>query len=137
MTIRAYNNDLDYPMIRSWWQVHGSPVMPPAVFLPSTGFIAENEDGPIAASFLYCVIGGISIIEFTTTNPVCKLSKDLVKAVKALYTHLEELAFKNGAPCVLSFVKPNSGEARIMAKSGYQDLQGDAHTTYGKSNPCL
>ena len=137
MTIRAYNNDLDYPMIRSWWMVHGSSVMPPDVFLPATGFIAENEDGPIAASFLYCVVGGISIIEFTTTNPICKLSRDLVKAVKALYTHLEAIAWENKSPCVLSFVKPNSGESRIMSKKGYQDLQGDFHVMYGKSNPCL
>jgi len=45
------------------------------------------------------------------------------------------LAWDNGSPCVLSFVKPNSGEARIMAKKGYQDLQGVPHLTYGKSRP--
>ena len=135
MIIRPYKSDLDYPMIRSWWICHNAPVLPAAVFLPATGFIAEVDGNPIAVSFLFCCIGGISVIEFTTTNPVAKLSKDLVKAVKALYKHLEELAWAKGSPCVLSFVKPNSGEARIMAKDGYEDLQGEPHVTYGKSRP--
>jgi len=135
MTIRPYSSE-DYNMIRSWWEVHGSGVMPPEVFLPATGAIAEVDGNPIAASFLYCCIGGISVIEFTTTNPVAKLSKDLVKAVKALYSYLEKIAWENKSPCILSFVKPNSGEARIMAKTGYQDLQGEPHVTYGKAFSC-
>jgi len=138
MTIRAYNNELDYPMLKSWLEGHNSPVVPPEVFLPSTGLVAEVDNLPIAISFLYCCIGGISVIEFTTTNPIAKLNKALVEAVKGLYEALEKLAWDNGSPCVLSFVKPNSGEARIMAKKGYQDLQGVPHLTYGKSRPsCL
>ena len=136
MTIRPYSSE-DYNMIRSWWEVHGSTIMPAQVFLPAIGAVAEIDGQPIAMSFLYCVIGGISIIEFTTTNPLAKLSKNLVNAVKELYSHLENIAWDNKSPCVLSFVKPNSGEARIMSKRGYMDLQGEPHTTYGKSNPCL
>ena len=135
MTIRPYSSE-DYNMICSWMERHGATVIPPEVFLPATGAIAEVDGNPIAVSFLYCVIGGISIIEFTTTNPMFKLSKDLVKAVKALYAHLEKMAWDNGSPCILSFVKPNSGEARIMAKTGYQDLQGEPHVTYGKAFSC-
>jgi hypothetical protein len=135
MTIRPYSSE-DYNMIRSWWEVHGSTIMPAQVFLPAIGAVAEVDGQPIAMSFLYCVIGGISIIEFTTTNPMFKLSKDLVRAVKTLYAHLEKMAWDNGSPCILSFVKPNSGEARIMAKTGYQDLQGEPHVTYGKAFSC-
>jgi hypothetical protein len=134
MTIRPYSSE-DYNMIKSWWVAHNAAILPPEVFLPATGAIAEVDGNPIAASFLYCCIGGISVIEFTTTNPVEKLSKNLVKAVKALYTHLENIAWDNKSPCILSFVKPNSGESRIMAKDGYIDLQGEPHLTYGKSRP--
>jgi hypothetical protein len=135
MNIRPYSLE-DYNMICSWMERHGATVIPPEVFLPATGAIAEVDGNPIAVSFLYCVIGGISIIEFTTTNPMFKLSKDLVRAVKALYAHLEKMAWDNASPCVLSFVKPNSGEARIMAKTGYKDLQSEPHVTYGKAFPC-
>ena len=135
MIIRPYKSE-DYNMIRSWWEIHGAAVMPAEVFLPATGAIVEINEHPIAASFLYCCIGGISVIEFTTTDPVDKLSKNLVNAVKLLYSHLEQIAWDNASPCVLSFVKPNSGEARIMAKTGYQDLQGEPHVTYGKAFSC-
>lgn len=138
MIIREINLTEDYPLIVKWWEARGAGVMPKTVFLPAAGFMVEYEHQPVAASWLYSVQnaqGGVGIIECTTTNPSFSMSRHLVECVKALYAHLEKMAWAAGCGSVVSFVAPETGEQRILSKAGWQDLQGVNHVMYGKTRP--
>ncbi len=128
---RPINLDSDYPVLLEWWKGHRAlPV--PKVILPD-GWIASAAGVDIAASFLYFHRGKIGVIEWTTTNPRCAFSRDLVAAVKGLFTQLEDVAREAGCIAVISFVKPNGSEERIVRKSGYATSADDVgHRLYAK-----
>lgn len=115
---RRISLEHDYPTLEAWWKGHGA-VAAPKCILPPDGWMAHAGGVEIAASFLYIMKGQIGVLEFTTTNPRCALSRDLVEAVKGLYERLEIEARKEGCFCLISFVAPNSWEHRTMAKMGY------------------
>ncbi len=126
-------------MIADWWVKRKSPVMPEVVFLPASGFIAYDERVPLAASWLFVAPGtkgGIGVIEFTTTNPIFGVSRILLSAVKALYAHLESVAWEKGCGSVISFVAQNGSEQHIMDKMGYINPGGIPHLIYGKARQC-
>lgn len=84
-------------------------------------------------SFLYMDPKLIGVIEWTTTNPALAFSRDIVLAVKGLYAHLEQTAKDAGCVAVISFVKPNSSEERIMAKMGFATSNDDpGHRLFAK-----
>jgi hypothetical protein len=117
----------DYPTFEAWWSGHGAlPV--PEIILPQ-GWIAFEDSLEIAASFIYIVQnmtkGKLGVIEWTTTNPKCSHSRKIVEAVPGLYRLLERYAFAHGCIAMLSFVKPNSGEERIMERMGYVTSDDD------------
>jgi hypothetical protein len=108
----------DYTTLEKWWRGHNAVPVHRAI-LPPDGWIAHACGVEIAASFLYVAVGRIAVIEFTTTNPQCALSRDLVEAVRGLYERLEIAAREAGCVAVISFVDPDSWERRTMAKMGY------------------
>lgn len=140
MKIRPINLDQDYPMISEWWKARDAGVMPKGVFLPAEGFIVEEGGVAMAASWLFVAPGtqkGIGVIEFTTTNPKCGLSKILLAGAKALYAHLEKVAVTKGCGSILSFVAPGRSEQHIMDRIGYTNCGGPPHLIYGKALQCL
>lgn len=131
ITFRPIDIENDYPTLEAWWFGHNSlPV--PKLFLPR-GWIAESCGIKMAASFLYMDPKLIGVIEWTTTNPRCALSRDLVEAVRGLYSKLEEEAKASGCLAIISFVKPKSSEERIMAKMGFATSADDTgHRMFAK-----
>ncbi len=121
----------DSEVLESWWKGHKSPPVP-QIILPR-GWFAVGSGVRIAASFLYVAEKQIAVIEWTTTNPACAYSRDLVEAVKGLYDHLESVARGEGCMAVISFVRPGSWEERTMVKSGYTTSTDDTgHRLYAK-----
>jgi hypothetical protein len=140
MTIRNIQLESDYPIIAKWWETHKAVNIPKEVFLPAAGYIAVDEQlTPVAVSWLFVAsgtVGGIGMIEFTTTNPAFGISKKLLQAVNALYEHLEVEAWSRGCKAVMSMVEDGGSESRIMAKLGYVDVGGRPHLIYGKAIKC-
>ena len=133
INFRKVDLDRDYETLCRWWDGHKT-LHVPRVILPR-GWIAEGGGIEIAASFLYLDPERIAVIEWTTTNPQCAMSADLLAAVKGLYAHLEAAAVEAKCLAVLSFVRPGSGEQRIMMKMGYCTSWPEAdpgHITYAK-----
>lgn len=122
---------VDYPTLCEWWSGHSALAVPREI-LPD-GWFACVDGVEVAASFLYLCRGQIAVIEWTTTNPACKLSKNSLAAVKGLFAHLEEVARSEGCIVVISFVKPNGSEQRIVEKIGYATSTDDVgHRLYAK-----
>lgn len=131
ISFRPIDLDRDYPTLEAWWKGHNS-LPAPKIILPD-GWIAFAGGVEIAASFLYSHRGKIGVIEWTTTNPKCGFSRDLVEAVKGLYAKLEAVAAADGCVAVISFVKPKSSEERIMSRAGWVTSTEDCgHRLYAK-----
>ncbi len=122
ISIRQLNPETDLAVVQAWWRLRSSPEIPAAV-LPR-GWIASSTGVDLAASFLYLAEGKIGVIEWTTTNPRVAAGPEVVEAVKALYAHLENVAWDAGCPIVISFVAPNSWEHRTLVKRGYAGAGG-------------
>ena len=74
ITIRAFNPDNDYEMLREWWVKHGS--YPPKVQqLSKTGVIVEVSEEPVCCGFLYKTDSKIVVFEFVVSNPATKKTK--------------------------------------------------------------
>lgn len=129
ISIRQLNPESDLAVVQAWWRIRSAPEIPAAV-LPR-GWIASAAGVDLAVSFLYLAEGKIGVIEWTTTNPRVAVGPDVVSAVKALYEHLETVAWDALCPIVISFVEPNSWEHRTLSKRGYADA-GGAHVMVAK-----
>ena len=118
-------------MFEKWWADHKSNP-PPKIILPR-GWIACGSGLPMAVCFLYVAEGKIGVLEFMTTNPRVAFSKDLWIAVCALYKFVEEQAAAANCQAIISFVKPNSSEERIMKRTGWATSNDDpGHILYAK-----
>lgn len=128
---RPFEKAKDYRTYEAWCKGHDS-IPWPEIVLPR-GWVAHSAGIDIACSFLYMDPGKIGVVELTTTNPACAMSRDLVEAVKGLYLKLEEVARNSGCLVVISFVKPRSSEERIMSKMGYGTSDDDTgHRLFAK-----
>ena len=131
ITFREVDLAEDYNKLCAWWSRHGSPAVPDIVL--KRGYFAMAGPIEVACAFLHVDPRGLAAIEWMTTNPACALSADLIAGVKGLYAHLEDEARKFDCNVCVSFVKPNSGEERLMAKCGYvTSMDEPPHRTYYK-----
>lgn len=130
-TIRPIDLPTDLPMLRRWWDAHKSlPV--PENMLPQ-GFLITAGGVDIAAAFLYLDVGGkIAVVEYLTTNPTVAFSRYLIEDVKKLIDHIERCATAGGNIVILSFVRPGTGEERLLHRLGYRTDDGPAHKIYAK-----
>jgi GNAT superfamily N-acetyltransferase len=86
----------DYPLLCSWWKVHGWPEIPPD-HLPPTGFLVRTEEGePAAAGFIYFTGTAFAIFEWAVVNPECRDRKLRTKALDTLLDHARGLARRTG-----------------------------------------
>lgn len=69
INVRHFNPENDYADVVNWWRFH--KWAPPArELLPFLGFIAESEQGKLAAQWIYeAKTGKICYIEFLISNP--------------------------------------------------------------------
>jgi hypothetical protein len=135
MDFIPFDREKDYPTLALWWEGHHAPAMP-LLALPVDGWVAVMGGVQIAMAFVYIARdGSMAMIEWTTTNPQCAFSRNLLEAVKGLWTKLEEEAKKAGCFCVLSMVKPGSSESRLLPRLGYVAGGGrdPGHHMYAKS----
>ena len=132
ITLHPFDPETNYSELCSWWTGHNVPCIPKLV-LPR-GWMASGSGLNIAASFLYVADGKLAMIEWTTTNPKCCWSKDMLMSVKSLWAHLESVAAAERCVAMMSMVRPGSGEQRLMGKLGYINPSDDkGHLMYIKA----
>lgn len=69
INVRHFNPENDYADVSAWWRAHKWPPIPREV-LPFLGFIAESDQGKLAAQWVYeAKTGNICYIEFLISNP--------------------------------------------------------------------
>lgn len=136
-TIRPIDLATDLITLRKWWEGHGALAVPE--YLLPQGFMVTAGGVDIAAAFLYLDVGGkIAVTEYLTTNPSISFSRYLVDDVRKLLAHIEGVALAGAVAAgrssimILSFVKPASGEERLMARLGYQSDGGGPHNIFLK-----
>jgi hypothetical protein len=135
ISIRPIKYPEDYSTLMDWWAKRGMKPLNKAIF-PGTGAVAFTGPLEIAMSFLYLDVGGaFAMIEWTSVNPACAMSRTTVEAVRGLFAHLEEQAKKRGCICITSMVKDGGSEQRIMSSMGYASQNADdpPHIMYAKT----
>jgi hypothetical protein len=60
--------DSDYDIVKSWWKHYDWPAVSLDV-LPKTGFIIDNDEIPVAASWVIATNSPIYLLEWTVGNP--------------------------------------------------------------------
>lgn len=130
MEIRAFNLDDDFMLVATWMDRHRANIIMPEL-LPR-GWIAVEAGVPIAVSFLYIGDGKVALIEYTTTNPDFSGSRQSLRAVKALWEHLEAIAVEEGCMAAFTLVKPGSFEEHEFTRKGYQTDVNAPHLLYAK-----
>lgn len=87
MNTRLIKNATDFPLIEQWWRARGVYDFA-ASWLPPVGVIAEDENGPVAAVWLYMALGvGVAWMAHQCTNPAVspiKGARGLSQCVGAL-----------------------------------------------------
>lgn len=71
MNVRKFDLNEDYKDVVKWWSKQGWPVLPAAI-LSSAGFIVEQENEKIAATWVFATNCPIYIMEWTVGNPDVK-----------------------------------------------------------------
>lgn len=117
--IHPYSQANHYALISSWWEGHNWSPMP-AHKLPPFGFIACNDEIPIAGAFAYLDNGGtgVAMLEWSVGNPEANPRK-LLLSIKALITFMIEELNKIGYDVVFTSCKVE-GLIKIYEKCGFQ-----------------
>lgn len=69
LKVREFNPEKDYSTVIEWWEAQEWPALP-LEMLPKNGFIVEDEEEKVAASWVYRTDSRIYIMEWTVGNPV-------------------------------------------------------------------
>lgn len=117
ITLREINLDVDHPVLSTWWEAHGWPVVPRAI-LPKLGVMAMDGDLRVAAAFLYMDNSvGVSMLEWLVTNPDCT-GKQSLGGIKAVIEFLAERALELDYGVMLTSCR-QPGLARIYEHHGF------------------
>ena len=118
MNVREFNAEADYSMLAAWWKAHGWPALPVAI-LPRLGIVVEHCGVPICAGFLYMDNSvGVSMLEWTTTNPDAPL-KAIPTAIRVLTDFMAERAQEMNYGLMLTTCR-QPALARIYEKNGFE-----------------
>jgi hypothetical protein len=104
-----------YSIISSWWEGHGTPVIPKEL-LSDVGFILKDGDEYIAAGWLFFMSKDLAQIGWTTTNPSVSIKKRHI-GVDYILDALINAAYMNKRSYIISFSN-SSGLTKIMKKKG-------------------
>jgi len=117
-SIREINLDVDHPVLATWWEAHGWPVVPRAI-LPKLGVMALSGDMRVAAAFLYMDNSvGVSMLEWLVTNPDAT-GKQSLAAIGAVIGFLSERALEMDYGVMLTSCR-QPGLARIYQHHGFE-----------------
>ena len=131
ITVKEYPVSQFYPTLKGWLTTHKSEDVPEQII--DRVFVAECGPVQIASLCLYlCSHGKLAVAEWLCTNDKVCYSKDLVLAVKALYTTLEDVARDAGCVVMIGWIEPNSSEERIATGLGYKTSDQGFHKLYAK-----
>lgn len=84
------------PVILDWWQLRGLGDMPADV-LPPVGYVASDEEGPMAAAWIYQPVGcKVAMIDWLVTRPFLGYMTSRA-ACHAVWEALEARARTDGA----------------------------------------
>lgn len=116
-TLKMFEPETDYPIVKEWWVGHGWNAVPLAV-LPKLGIVANLDSGPVAAGWLYMDNSiGVSIMEWVVSNPEAK-PKSVYRSIKAIVDFLKGQAKSLGYSVMLTTCKQES-LARVYEKTGF------------------
>ena len=68
MTIRPIQEGDYENILCKWWDDWGFPYPPPIAMLPDTGFIAYDEETPVAACFVYITNSEVAWLTWLVSN---------------------------------------------------------------------
>ena len=103
MIVRPFDKDKDYADVAEWWAKQDWPVMPQD-HLTTAGFIAENGDKKLAATWIFATNCPIYIMEWTVGNPEADW-KERAEAIDLVTNTACEWAKQDGAKMVFTMAK--------------------------------
>lgn len=113
-----------HPLLASWWEGHGWPVIPMST-LPTRGLLV-GETQPAVAGFLYITDSDVGIMEWIVSDPKSSIF-ERSKALDVLIEELCSLAKESGCRLLLTFLK-HKGLMKRVEKIGF--IQTDAEMTH-------
>ena len=116
-TLKMFNRETDYPVVKTWWEGHGWDAVPLAA-LPKLGVMAILNDKPIASGWLYMDNSvGVSILEWMVANPDAN-PKSVYRSIKAIIEFLKAQAKEMHYAIMLTTCKQES-LAKVYEKNGF------------------
>ena len=103
MQVRQFDSLKDYSDVSTWWKKQDWPVLPLSM-LTTSGFIVENDENKLAATWVFKTNCPVYIMEWTVGNPDVKW-EDRQEAIKMLTSSASEWAKKNGASYIMTMTK--------------------------------
>jgi hypothetical protein len=116
-TLKMFDRETDYPIVKEWWEGHGWNAVPLGV-LPKLGVMAMLNEKPIASGWLYMDNSvGVSILEWMVANPKAN-PKAVYRSIKAIVEFLKNQAKEMNYTVMLTTCKQES-LAKVYEKSGF------------------
>lgn len=129
MFLCKFDKEKHYGIIADWWEHHKYPLLSKD-FLPENGFLAVENDQPIAAIFLFKTDSTVMHMDFPVTNPkassemrhealkmVTEGAKVLAKELgfKTIFTYSDSTNLINRYES-LGFIKCDTGVTHLVYK---------------------
>jgi hypothetical protein len=122
LTMRLFNFDRDYGIIKAWWELHGSSV-PKREHLPTTGIVIEVSGKPVSAGFLYRTDSRICVFEFVVVDPEASredrdIALDLLIEAAMYWAKQEGYTLIYNSSGIQRFIARLEGKGFIKADTG-------------------
>lgn len=118
MRCRKFSVESDYPVLLEWWKHYSHGILSPAI-LPETGVaVVDDNDVPLAFSWLYFTNSRCAIIDWTIANPHAPLMTR-GRAISAAVQNLEALASTTNVAVIFGF-SGYRGFTKTMLRLGYK-----------------
>lgn len=103
MIVRQFDNEKDYQDVSAWWLKQEWPVLPAAI-LSKAGFIVEDQNEKLAATWVFATNCPIYIMEWTVGNPDIEWNKRS-NGIKVVTDAACEWAKNDGASQIFTMTK--------------------------------
>jgi hypothetical protein len=127
LKIRPVDLDSEYERLSHWWAKRGLPPPPKLVLSGAYGFCAQASGIDVAVGWvLVSDIKTVAISEFVTSNPAIN-GGNVVRALEALYEHLETFSKEKGCPVLFTSTEVDGSIGRFLEKRGWLPCKGEPH----------
>jgi hypothetical protein len=110
----------DYETVVPWFTARGWPEAPPEKFLPPTGIIIEDSEGPCCVGFLYLSNSPIGFLDWVSTRP--DLKRGGLKALDFFFPVAKEAAKGIGVERVIHMALPKYANV-ISKRYGFTEVE--------------